>query len=195
MSRIRSHLSYANVVATGALFVALGGTSYAVTQLPRNSVTAKQIRSAAVGPSELRTGAVRSKAIKDRAVALRDISVGARSSLRGQTGPQGPPGSPGAPAATLSAAVLEAGRFARGAGTAGQGATHTNPGLYKVDFNRNVTDCYVAATIATTRGNAAGGEIVSEIGAGPADSNSVYVRTGDSNGAALDLPFHLIVSC
>ena len=44
MRRVRDRLSYGNVVATLALFIALGGTSYAVTQLPRNSVGAPQIK-------------------------------------------------------------------------------------------------------------------------------------------------------
>ena len=48
-----SRLSYANVVATLALFVALGGSSYAALKLPRNSVGAKQIRSGAVQPRHL----------------------------------------------------------------------------------------------------------------------------------------------
>jgi hypothetical protein len=38
MRRIRSKVTYANVVATLALFVALGGSAYAATQLPKNSV-------------------------------------------------------------------------------------------------------------------------------------------------------------
>ncbi|MGN6188465.1 MAG: hypothetical protein ACTHOE_06170 [Conexibacter sp.] len=67
--------SPALVVALLALFVALGGTSYAVTQLPRNSV----------GTSQLRDGAVtRAK-----------LSRTARSALRGATGPQGPAGAVG----------------------------------------------------------------------------------------------------
>ncbi len=36
--RIWARLSYANVVATLALFLALGGVSYATVKLPRNSV-------------------------------------------------------------------------------------------------------------------------------------------------------------
>lgn len=42
-------LSYANVVATLALFVALGGVSYAAIVLPANSVGPKQLRPNAVG--------------------------------------------------------------------------------------------------------------------------------------------------
>jgi hypothetical protein len=59
ISRIRSGLSYGNVIATLALFVALGGASYAVTHLKRNSVGPKQIRAGAVNTSELHKGAVK----------------------------------------------------------------------------------------------------------------------------------------
>ena len=41
--------TYTNVTATLALFIALGGTSYAVTTLPRNSVGPEQLRTNSVG--------------------------------------------------------------------------------------------------------------------------------------------------
>ena len=41
-------LSYANVMSTIAVFVALGGSSYAALKLPRNSVGSAQIRNGAV---------------------------------------------------------------------------------------------------------------------------------------------------
>jgi hypothetical protein len=41
--RVRSHLTYANVVATVALFLVLGGVSYAAFHLPKNSVRSKNI--------------------------------------------------------------------------------------------------------------------------------------------------------
>src|SRR3954470_11511520 len=119
MSRLRTHLSYANVMATIAVFIALGGTSYAVTQLPRNSVGTKQIRSSAVRTSEIKTGAVRSADLKNRGVALRDISLSARNSLRGQIGPAGPQGPPGGSAASFSVAALSGGEYVRGKGAAG----------------------------------------------------------------------------
>jgi hypothetical protein len=59
-----------------------------------------------------------------------------------------------------------------------------------VDFNRDLNACYVAATISTVRGNAAGGEILTEI-----QGSSVNVRTSESNGTLKDLPFHLLISC
>jgi hypothetical protein len=44
MGKLRGRLTFANVVSVIALFVALGGTSYAVFKLPKNSVGAKQLR-------------------------------------------------------------------------------------------------------------------------------------------------------
>ncbi|HTZ87494.1 MAG TPA: hypothetical protein VMB05_12575 [Solirubrobacteraceae bacterium] len=49
----RVKVSYANVVATIALFVSLGGVSYAVTSLPANSVGGRQLKPRAVGPGAL----------------------------------------------------------------------------------------------------------------------------------------------
>jgi hypothetical protein len=82
---VRDRLTYSNVMATTAVFIALGGTSYAVASLPRNSVGSNQIRSQAV----------RSSDIRDRAIAVRDISRDARESLEGNRGPAGPRGSQG----------------------------------------------------------------------------------------------------
>lgn len=50
---MRSRLSYSNVVATLALFVALGGASYAATTLAPNSVGTAQLRRGAVSASKL----------------------------------------------------------------------------------------------------------------------------------------------
>jgi len=70
-----SHLRR-NTVAYLALMIALGGTSYAAAQLPRNSVGPDQIRANAVGSSELWTSAVRSSDIKDGELRLRDFRSG-----------------------------------------------------------------------------------------------------------------------
>ena len=69
LHRLRARLSYANVMATIAVFIALGGTSYAAINLPRNSV----------GASEIRTGAVRSSEIKDRSIRTSDLATSARN--------------------------------------------------------------------------------------------------------------------
>jgi len=48
MRRLRGKLTYANVMATVAVFIALGGVSYAALKLPKNSVGTKQIKNGAV---------------------------------------------------------------------------------------------------------------------------------------------------
>jgi hypothetical protein len=48
MRRLLDRLSYANVAATLALFVSLGGASYAAIELPANSVGQRQLRTGAV---------------------------------------------------------------------------------------------------------------------------------------------------
>ena len=53
MDRIRKHLTFANVVSVIALFVALGGTTYAATSLPAGSVGTRQLRNGAVTPPKL----------------------------------------------------------------------------------------------------------------------------------------------
>jgi hypothetical protein len=58
LGRLGDRLTYANVVATLALFIALGGVSYAKFVLPANSVGKREIRTRGVGKSEIRTGAV-----------------------------------------------------------------------------------------------------------------------------------------
>lgn len=51
--RFRPRLTFANVIATLSLFVALGGISYAATKLPKNSVGTKQIKNKAVTKAKL----------------------------------------------------------------------------------------------------------------------------------------------
>jgi hypothetical protein len=48
MEKWRPRLSYANVIATLALFIALGGGAYAATKLPNNSIGTKQLKKGAV---------------------------------------------------------------------------------------------------------------------------------------------------
>jgi hypothetical protein len=109
---LRRRLSYANVTASVALFIALGGTAVAAVTLPRDSVGAPQIRkdavrspeiandaarspeiaNDAVRSPEIAADAVRSSEIQDNAIHLDDISNSAQNALRGAQGPAGPAG-------------------------------------------------------------------------------------------------------
>lgn len=76
-------LSYANVVSTLALFIALGGaTAFAATQLPKKSVGAPQLRPGAVTASKLRKNAVTAPKIKALAVKQGKVANGAIGSTK-----------------------------------------------------------------------------------------------------------------
>lgn len=74
MRRLRP--SPAMVVAFIALFVAIGGSSYAVTRLPARSVGAKQMRKAAVRTVNLANNAVTGAKVKNQSLTALDINVG-----------------------------------------------------------------------------------------------------------------------
>jgi hypothetical protein len=93
MPWIRSHLTFANVISMLALFVALGGTGYAATQLAKNSVGAKQIKKNAVGASEIKPNAVRSADVKEGALQAIDFAAGQLPA--GAKGDKGDPGAKG----------------------------------------------------------------------------------------------------
>lgn len=65
---MRDRLSYANVMATVAVFLALGGGAYAAIKLPKDSVTSKQIKNKSVKGKDLAGKSVKSAKIKSNAV-------------------------------------------------------------------------------------------------------------------------------
>jgi hypothetical protein len=78
--RLRPRLSYANVVSTLALFLALGGASYAALELPARSVGRAQLRDEAV------TSRVLSRPVRTKLQRV------AERGPQGDRGPAGPPG-------------------------------------------------------------------------------------------------------
>jgi len=77
--RLRGKLTYSNVISTLCLLLLLGGgTAYAATHLPKNSVGARQIRKGAITPAKLSRGA-----------------TAALTGPQGPLGPQGPKGEKG----------------------------------------------------------------------------------------------------
>jgi hypothetical protein len=75
---MRKRLTYANVVSTLALFLALtGATALAVNQLPKKSVGAKQLRPGAVTADKIRKNAVTAPKIKALAVKSGKLASGA----------------------------------------------------------------------------------------------------------------------
>jgi hypothetical protein len=63
-TRLRARLNYANVVATLALFIALGGSSYAVSE-----ISGSQIRNASIAGKKLKRNTIGGKRIKESRLA------------------------------------------------------------------------------------------------------------------------------
>jgi hypothetical protein len=95
------------VVALIALFVALGGTSYAAVQLTKNSVLSKHIRNGQVKRVDLGANAVDSSKVVEGSLLAQDFAAGqlprGEKGEKGDQGLQGPAGSTAAFRGTAAA--------------------------------------------------------------------------------------------
>ena len=95
MSRTFRTTRYANVTATLALFVALGGTSYAAV-----TITGADIEDASIKSPDLALGAVTSAKVRNGSLTVKDFRSGelwpGATGARGPAGPEGPAGARGA---------------------------------------------------------------------------------------------------
>lgn len=103
---MRRHLTYANVVASLALFIALGGASYAAIKLPKNSVGTKQIKNKAVTKAKLAKGL----SVRGKTGAPGVAGPKGDTGAQGPKGDQGPAGAdgtatPDAPATAVTSSV------------------------------------------------------------------------------------------
>jgi hypothetical protein len=76
MSKVKSRLTYANVIATIALFLALGGGAFAAFKIPKKSVGTKQLKAKAVTEGKLGDKAVTNAKIAGDAVNASNIAAG-----------------------------------------------------------------------------------------------------------------------
>jgi Collagen triple helix repeat (20 copies) len=105
MARIATHLNYANVMATAAVFIALGGSSYAAVTLTKDSVKSRHVKNGAIKRADLGGNAVTGDKVKDHSLSGQDFAPGQLAAgahgpagppgHAGQAGPQGQPGAPG----------------------------------------------------------------------------------------------------
>jgi hypothetical protein len=99
---IRPKLTYANVVATLALFIALGGASYAAFKLPKNSVGSRQLKKNSVTKKKVKKNAISTQKIVNDAVTgakVKESTLGTVPSANALTPPEavhlvGTPGEP-----------------------------------------------------------------------------------------------------
>jgi hypothetical protein len=112
MRRVRGKLTYANVTATIALFIALGmGSAWAAGHLGKDTVKSKQIKAGAVRGKELADDAVTSAKVENHSLLEEDFTSGqlpegpeGPKGNAGPRGPQGPQGAQGIPGPTFGAA-------------------------------------------------------------------------------------------
>jgi hypothetical protein len=173
LNEVRERLTYANVIATCALFVALGGGAYALDG--RNTVDAGDLRTNAVKAPEIATNAVKGAETAEDSIGtgeVIDASLLEQDFAPGQlpAGPQGPPGEQGVPgqdgedgqdgqdgqdATSLFAYVRDPGSGTAEASNAvleyGSGVTGVEEeqgfsGRYQVTFDQSLNSCVVSAT-------------------------------------------------
>ena len=94
LDRIRRRLSFANVVASLALFVALGGTGYAAVTITGlnvrdGSLTGRDIKNSSIASADVKNGSIVSADVRDGGLLAKDFKAGQL--------PAGAPGAPGVP--------------------------------------------------------------------------------------------------
>jgi hypothetical protein len=179
MTRLRLHApSHATVVAYVALFLALGGTTYAAVALPSNSVGTKQLQSSAVTGAKVKANTLTGKQIKE--------------STLGQV--------PSAKSASHAASATTA-TTAATATTAGTAATATNASelggqpassylsagtVQRLDVDQS--DCVAGTDPGCTIDvlTADGFVLTSECGAGNGGAQEINVTTVPSGATAAD---------
>jgi hypothetical protein len=205
---------YANVAATLALVISLGGTSYAAV-----TVTSRNIKNGTIRHADLGSNAITSKNVRNGTLLAKDFARGVlpggaggqngANGATGATGPQGPKGDkgdkgdPGAPGPGARWALV------KGDGTilAQSGGISipdvTGSGGYYVDFGSSVANRALLVTGAYVQGDTGGRDAaVAEIcGGGPDlvnclspgtnDTSHAFVRTFDSNGTGANHAFYI----
>ncbi|MFN8223785.1 MAG: hypothetical protein U0R50_11145 [Gaiellales bacterium] len=135
-------------VAVLALFVALGGTGYAVSKLPNNSV----------GTAQLKNNAVTSAKVKNGTLVSTDFAAGQlKPGPAGPAGPAGPKGETG-PAGTGAALAFAA--TSSDAPTITTSATLSTLGSTTIKVPADTTATVIATFSAESRCVTAGGCVV-----------------------------------
>lgn len=178
--------SPALVISLIALFVALGGTSYAVSQLPKGSVGTQQLQNGAVTKSKI------SKATR-KALKGANGATGAQGA-QGAQGAAGPKGDKGDAATTLWVVLNSDGTVRKGSHVLG--ATGNFTSYVRVQFDREIDTCAILSSVGRTGGSFATGQtIADEFVANGFAKDTVLVQSHDSAGADAGRGVHVAVFC
>jgi hypothetical protein len=187
-----------NFLALLALFIALGGTSFAATSalLPRNSVGTRQVIDGSLQTIDLSKAA--RTALKGTGARGATGPAGPRGpqgqpGATGAQGPQGPAGEPGPPgqqAGTLFAALDADGTVTKNSGVTS--ADRSSVGIYRIGFNTDITNCVYVATAGQDAGAFTQDY---HLYTSRTATSTVNVVIFNANDDPVDLPFYLAVVC
>jgi hypothetical protein len=196
VSGVKERLTYANIVATLALIIALGmGSAWAAGKLAKDSVKSKQIKAGAVKNSDLADNSVTSAKVADGSLLGGDFAAGQLpAGPQGPQGLQGDRGLPGADATKLFAFVGATGNLIYGSGATAATKLIGN-GNYKVTFNRSLSNCVAMANVGlgepdSTAGGGGGTEVANATNVN--GDNTVSVTVFDANTGALDNGYFML---
>jgi hypothetical protein len=178
MTRFRRFIpSPAMVVALVALFMAMGGSAYALVvtsgSIRNNTIRSVDVHNRALAGKDLRSGTVGGRAIKESSLGIVPGALIAHGGAR-------------------YGVVNAGGQLIRGRNAS---AARTAEGRYQVIFDANVRNCAYYATIGgpTAAAPPENGQITtSALGS---NVNGVDVRTTGAGGNDANKPFHLLVLC
>ena len=194
LRKLRARMTYANVVSTIALAIAIGGgTAYAATK-----IGTKNIRYHAVTASKLATNSVTGSKVKSNALSGSDIRDNSVTSAEVRAGtllatdfapdqlPKGDKGDKGDPATSIFGVIGQTGVPSNSKNVTG---VAVNGNAYTVTINQDVSKC---AAVGTATGNTAG--IVT---AAPTTGNAQQITftTFDDTGVADPRAFQFAVYC
>ena len=192
-------LSYANVVASLALFMTLGGVGYAATQLPDNRVGTSQLKANAVTSGKVKNGTLVKADFKSGQLpagakgAAGAAGPAGPAGAAGPAGPGGATGPAGAPATALWAFVRSDGTLIRGSAAVTASAA-TSTGFVNVTFNRSVDGCIWQGTSGLDNFLLPPTAIVTT-DRDPTIPNRVYIQTRDLAGTSVARDVMLAVFC
>jgi hypothetical protein len=206
MNLVRKHLSYANLMSTFGVFIALGlGSAYAADKIgskdiAKNAVKAKHIGKGQVKTKDLARAAVKKNKLAKDAVHTRKVLDG---SLLGvdfapgelPQGERGPRGVPGKNATTLFAHVSGPGDLMYGSGVNDVEKIGANMS-YEVTFDRDISACVPLASAGVHSDHFTGRSPIINTHVWVMPPKTVEVRTWDTRGDKhQDSAFFVAVFC
>jgi hypothetical protein len=161
LRKLRPRITYANVVSTIALGLAIGGgTAYAATKIGTSNiryhaVSGSKIANNAVTASKVKNSALSGSDLRDNSVTSADIRAGTllASDFAANQLPKGDKGDKGDPATSIFGVVTADGGLTSGKNVTSMSGT-PGSGNYIATINQDVSKCAAVATLnGGTNGN------------------------------------------